>query len=40
MDEIETALLDSLNTFLGFARKRLNAPELAADAAQDALLKR
>jgi RNA polymerase sigma-70 factor (ECF subfamily) len=39
MAEIETALLDSLNTFLGFARKRLNDPELAADAVQDALLK-
>lgn len=39
MAEVETALLDSLNTFLAFARKRLNDPELAADAVQDALLK-
>jgi RNA polymerase sigma factor (sigma-70 family) len=39
MAEIETALLNSLNTFLAFARKRLNDPELAADAVQDALLK-
>lgn len=39
MAEMETALLDSLNAFLAFARKRLNDPELAADAVQDALLK-
>ena len=39
MAEIETALLDSLNIFHAFARKRLNDPELAADAVQDALLK-
>lgn len=39
MAEIETAILNSLNTFIGFARKRLNDPELAADAVQDALLK-
>jgi RNA polymerase sigma factor (sigma-70 family) len=39
MAEIESALLDSLNTFLAFARKRLNDPELAADAVHDAVLK-
>lgn len=39
MAELETALLDSLNTFLAFARKRLNDSELAADAVQEALLK-
>jgi RNA polymerase sigma-70 factor (ECF subfamily) len=39
MAEIETALLSSLDAFVGFARKRLNDPELAADAVQEALLK-
>ena len=39
MAQIDTALLESLNSFLGFARKRLNDPELAADAVQEALLK-
>lgn len=39
MTEIEPALLSSLEAFLGFARKRLNDPQLAADAVQDALLK-
>jgi RNA polymerase sigma factor (sigma-70 family) len=39
MVEIETALLSSLSAFVGFARKRLSDPELAADAVQDALLK-
>lgn len=39
MAQIETAILNSLNTFVAFARKRLNDPELAADAVQEALLK-
>ncbi len=39
MEKIETHLLDNLNEFVGFARRRLNNPELAADAVQESLLK-
>lgn len=39
MAEIEQSILGSLEAFLGFARKRLNDPELAADAVQESLLK-
>ena len=37
MEKIETHLLDNLNEFVGFARRRLNNPELAADAVQESL---
>ena len=39
MNNIETVLLENLKEFLGFARKRLGDPELAADVVQDSLLK-
>ena len=39
MEKIESYLLDNVKEFVGFARKRLNDPELAADAVQDSLLK-
>ena len=39
INNIEAALLENLNEFLAFARKRLSDPELAADAVQDSLLK-
>ena len=39
MNHIETVLLDNVNEFVGFARKRLGDPELAADAVQESLLK-
>ena len=39
MERIESYLLDNLHEFVGFARKRLGDPELAADAVQDSLLK-
>src|SRR5690606_24152403 len=39
MAELEIHLTDSLDAFVGFARKRLNDPELAADAVQESLLK-
>lgn len=39
MSDIQTQLLESLNEFVAFARKRLEDPELAADAVQDSLLK-
>ncbi len=39
MNTIQAQLLESLNEFTAFARKRLADPELAADAVQDGLLK-
>ena len=39
MRAIEAHLLEHLDEFTGFARKRLADPELAADAVQDSLLK-
>lgn len=39
MKNIATQLLDSLDEFTAFARKRVNDPELAADLVQDSLLK-
>ena len=39
MKKVESYLLDNLNEFVGFARKRLGDPELAADAVQESLLK-
>jgi RNA polymerase sigma-70 factor (ECF subfamily) len=39
MEQLQTTLLENLNEFLGFARKRLRDPELAADAVQESLLK-
>lgn len=39
MNTIETQLLANLQEFVGFARKRLRDPELAADAVQESLLK-
>src|SRR5918992_6125834 len=39
MDNIEAVLLDNINEFVRFSRKRLGDPELAADVVQDSLLK-
>jgi RNA polymerase sigma factor (sigma-70 family) len=39
MSTLEEQLLSNLNEFVGFARKRLSDPELAADAVQESLLK-
>lgn len=39
MGDLETKVLASIDTFVGFARKRLNDPALAADAVQESLLK-
>jgi RNA polymerase sigma factor (sigma-70 family) len=39
MEQVETYLLNNLREFVGFARKRLADPELAADAVQESLLK-
>ena len=39
MEKVETYLLDNVHEFVGFARKRLGDPELAADAVQESLLK-
>jgi RNA polymerase sigma factor (sigma-70 family) len=39
MDNIETELFENVKEFVGFARKRLGDPELAADAVQESLLK-
>jgi RNA polymerase sigma factor (sigma-70 family) len=39
MNDIETELFENVKEFVGFARKRLGDPELAADAVQDSLLK-
>lgn len=39
MKKIENVLLKNLDEFVGFARRRLQDPELAADAVQDSLLK-
>ena len=36
---IDGRLLEHLNEFVGFARRRIGNPELAADAVQDSLLK-
>ena len=36
---LESHLLENLNEFVGFARRRIGNPELAADAVQDSLLK-
>ena len=39
MSTLEEQLLDNLNEFVRFARRRLADPELAADAVQESLLK-
>ena len=39
MEKIESYLLDNVNEFVAFARKRLGDAELAADVVQDSLLK-
>jgi RNA polymerase sigma factor (sigma-70 family) len=39
MEKVENYLLDNVHEFVGFARKRLGDPELAADAVQESLLK-
>ena len=39
MNTIENHLLDNVKEYLGFARKRVSDPELAADAVQESLLK-
>ena len=39
MNDIETQLFENVKEFVGFARKRLGDPELAADAVQESLLK-
>lgn len=39
MKTIENHLLENVNEYLGFARKRLRDPELAADAVQESMLK-
>ncbi len=39
MSKIDTQLLEGLNEYMAFARKRLSDPELAVDAVQDSLLK-
>lgn len=39
MEKIEASLLANINEFVGFARKRLGDPEVAADAVQESLLK-
>jgi RNA polymerase sigma factor (sigma-70 family) len=39
MNNIETELFENVKEFVGFARKRLGDPELAADAVQESLLK-
>lgn len=39
MDKAEDALIENLNAFVAFARKRVGDPELAADLVQDSLLK-
>jgi RNA polymerase sigma factor (sigma-70 family) len=39
MEKIETLLLENVHEFVGFARRRLDDPELAADAVQESLLK-
>jgi len=38
MNAIEHQLLDNVKEYLGFARKRLSDPELAAAASQESLL--
>ena len=39
MNTIESHLLENVKEYLGFARKRLGDPELAADGVQESLLK-
>jgi RNA polymerase sigma-70 factor (ECF subfamily) len=39
MAKAEDALIENLNAFVAFARKRVGNPELAADLVQDSLLK-
>jgi len=39
MAKAEDALIDNLNAFVAFTRKRVGDPELAADLVQDSLLK-
>jgi len=39
MAKADDALLENLNAFVAFARKRIGDPELAADLVQDSLLK-
>jgi len=38
-DKLETTLLANLAAFQGFARRRLNDPDLAADAVQESLFR-
>ena len=39
MKDLEQTILGNLNTFVAFARSRINDPDLAADVVQDSLLK-
>ena len=39
MNDIEAVLVENVNEFVGFARRRLGNPDLAADVVQDSLLK-
>jgi len=39
MAKVEDALIENLNAFVAFVRKRVGDPELAADLVQDSLLK-
>lgn len=39
MADLEGKIVSHLDSFIGFARKRLNDPELAADVVQDSLVK-
>lgn len=39
MDAIEHSLLDNIEEYLGFARRRLGDPDLAGDVVQESLLK-
>jgi RNA polymerase sigma factor (sigma-70 family) len=39
MEKIESYLMENLNEFVGFARKRLGNAELAADAVHESMLK-
>lgn len=39
MNTVESHLLDNIDEFVGFVRRRLREPELAADVVQESLLK-
>ncbi len=39
MNELEKNILKNLDAFIGFARSKINDPELASDVVQDSLLK-